>query len=60
MDRDLERGDWSPEKKRISDEEYIADGYNDDGHKAGGRGTIDFKSLTPEERAEVMRLPWTQ
>jgi aquaporin related protein len=63
FDRDLERGreDWSPEKKRISDEEYSVDGYNYDAHRNGqGRGTIDFKSLSPEERAEVMRLPWTQ
>jgi aquaporin rerated protein, other eukaryote len=62
-DRDLERGreDWSPEKKRTSDEEFSIDGYNYDAHRGEqNRGTIDFKSLSPEERAEVMRLPWTQ
>jgi len=47
MDRDLERGDWSPEKNRISDEEYSVDGYDYDGHKSSGRGTFEF------------RLPWT-
>jgi aquaporin related protein len=54
----LERGreDWSHEKKRVSDEEYSIDGYNYEAQK-NPRGTIDFKSLTPEERAEVMRLP---
>ena len=61
-ERDLERGreDWSPEKKRISDEDSV-DGYNYDAHRGRQtRGTIDFKSLSPEERAEVLRLPWTQ
>jgi aquaporin related protein len=62
-DRDLERGreDWSQEKKRVSDEEYSVDGYNYDAHRDGNnRGAIDFKSLSPEERKEVLRLPWTQ
>jgi aquaporin related protein len=58
VDRDLERGDWIMERKRNSDEESI-DGYNYDAHKTNKR-SIDFKNLTAEERAEVMRLPWTQ
>jgi len=57
-DRDLERGDWNSERKRVSDEESV-DGYNYDQHN-NARATIDFKNLTKEERAEVMRLPWTQ
>lgn len=60
MDRDLERGGWgAAERKRISDEESI-DGYNYDAHKSGNKRSIDFKNLSAEERAEVMRLPWTQ
>jgi aquaporin related protein len=59
IDRDPERGDWSNmERKRVSDEESV-DGYNYDAHKFN-KNTIDFRNLTPEERAEVMRLPWTQ
>jgi aquaporin related protein len=63
FNRDLERGreDWSPEEKRISDEEDSLDGYNYDARrKRPARRTIDFKNLSPEEKAEVMRLPWTQ
>lgn len=60
VDRDLERGGWgAAERKRISDEESI-DGYNYDAHKSGNKRSIDFKNLSAEERAEVMRLPWTQ
>ncbi|KAF8855070.1 aquaporin-like protein [Acephala macrosclerotiorum] len=59
-DRDLERGDWSSDRKRISDEESV-DGYNYEQQKYGsGRATIDFKNLSPQEKAEVLRLPWTQ
>lgn len=60
-ERDLERGrdEYIPERKRSADEQSI-DGYNYDAHKQGNRATIDFKNLTKEERAEVMRLPWTQ
>jgi aquaporin related protein len=42
----------------MSDEESV-DGYNYNAHRRGGT-TIDFKSLSPEEQAKVMRLPWTQ
>lgn len=59
MDRNIEAGGgWSQDRKRISDEESI-DGYNYEGHK-NSRTTLNFKSLSPEEKAEVMRLPWTQ
>ena len=63
FDRDLERGreGWSPGEKRNSDEEDSLDGYNYDSHrKRPARRTIDFKNLSPEEKAEVLRLPWTQ
>lgn len=63
FDRDLERGreGWSPEEKRNSDDEDSLDGYNYDSHrKRPAKRTIDFKNLSPEEKAEVMRLPWTQ
>ena len=56
MERDLEGGWAHQDKKRISDEESI-DGYNYDAHRRPG---LNFKSLSPEEKAEVMRLPWTQ
>lgn len=42
------------EKRRPSDDESI-DGYNYDQHKK-----FDLKNLSPEERREVMRLPWIQ
>lgn len=59
IDVDLEAGhSWRTERKRISDEESV-DGYNYDAHRSR-RATLNFKSLTPEEKAEVMRLPWTQ
>ncbi|KAH6722271.1 aquaporin-like protein [Leptodontidium sp. MPI-SDFR-AT-0119] len=59
MDRDLEAGHgWHPDRKRVSDEESI-DGYNYDAHK-NSRPSLNFKSLSAEEKAEVMRLPWTQ
>jgi len=58
-DRDLEAGQgWHPDRKRISDEESI-DGYNYDAHR-NARPSLNFKSLSAEEKAEVMRLPWTQ
>jgi len=57
-DRDLERGDYSGERKREYEESV--DGYNYEQQKNPNRHTIDFKNLTAEERAEVMRLPWTQ
>lgn len=57
-DRDLERGEWIPDRKRPVDEESI-DGYNYDSHRSRER-SLDFKNLSAAERAEVMRLPWTQ
>jgi hypothetical protein len=63
FDRDLERGreGWPPGGKRHSDEEDSLDGYNYDSHrKRPARRKIDFKNLSPEEKAEVLRLPWTQ
>lgn len=59
--RDLERGqeNYMGERKQSADEVSV-DGYNYEAHKRANRGTIDFKNLTKEERAEVMRLPWTQ
>ncbi|EHK99099.1 putative Aquaporin-2 [Glarea lozoyensis 74030] len=63
MDPDLEKGGYSPYKRPSEDQESI-DGYNYDQHKKGYKpsnaATIDFKNLSPEERKEVMRLPWTQ
>ncbi|PBP21690.1 hypothetical protein BUE80_DR007601 [Diplocarpon rosae] len=59
MERDVEAGiGWSHNKKRAGDDVSI-DGYNYDGHKTS-RTALNFKSLSPEEKAEVMRLPWTQ
>jgi aquaporin related protein len=65
-DRDLEKGpgpEWvSGERlhRRKSTDESI-DGYNYEAHKSGGaKGTLDLNNLSPEERAMVMRLPWTQ
>ncbi|PQE07501.1 MIP family channel protein [Rutstroemia sp. NJR-2017a WRK4] len=64
-DRDLEKGpgpEWvSGERlhRRKSTDESI-DGYNYEAHKSGGtKGTLDLNNLSPEERAMVMRLPWT-
>jgi aquaporin related protein len=56
-DRDLEKGD-SGDRKREYDESV--DGYNYEQHESSNRKTIDIKNLTPEERAEMLRLPWTQ
>ncbi|KAA8571387.1 hypothetical protein EYC84_001390 [Monilinia fructicola] len=68
-DRDLEKGmrepgaapEWaSGEKARRKSTGESIDGYNYDSHKrTGTRGTINLEDLTPEERAIVMRLPWT-
>ena len=57
-DRDLERGPDAWERKPSDDDSV--DGYNYDQAKNPNRATIEFKNMTPEERAEVMRLPWTQ
>ncbi|KAF7882343.1 uncharacterized protein EAF02_005706 [Botrytis sinoallii] len=69
-DRDLEKGmreagaapEWaSGEKVRRKSTDESIDGYNYESHKRSGtKGTIDLNNLTPEERAMVMRLPWTQ
>jgi aquaporin related protein len=57
--RDLERGEWGDDYKRESDESV--DGYDYEAQKRNRpRTTIDFDSLTPEEKKQVMRLPWTQ
>jgi len=57
--RDLERGEWGEDYKRGSDESI--DGYDYEAQKRNKpRTTIDFDSLTPEEKKVVMRLPWTQ
>ena len=57
-DRDYERGEGSPERKRGY--RGSLDGYDYDQHRHSNRTTIDFKHLTPEEQAEVLRLPWTR
>ncbi|KAM3072711.1 Aquaporin-5 [Clarireedia jacksonii] len=65
-ERDLEKGpapEWiSGERlhRRKSADESI-DGYNYDAHKRRRTkgGMLDLNNLTPEERAMVMRLPWT-
>ncbi|KAI9048551.1 hypothetical protein LZ554_007384 [Drepanopeziza brunnea f. sp. 'monogermtubi'] len=58
-DRDVEAGTgWRDHRKRVGDEESI-DGYNYDAHR-NPRTALNFKTLSPEEKAEVMRLPWTQ
>lgn len=58
--RDLEKGEDQSWRKKsgISAEESV-DGYDYERNKRNLQ-SIDFKNLTPEERAEVMRLPWTQ
>jgi len=61
--RDVERGrdEWRPsERKRSAEDEESVAGYDYEANKRPRKATIDFKNLTKEERAEVMRLPWTQ
>ncbi|RDW91489.1 aquaporin-like protein [Coleophoma crateriformis] len=60
VDRQTSRESSQPawiggDKRRAADEESI-DGYNYDQHKK----KIDIHNLTPEERKEVLRLPWIQ
>jgi aquaporin related protein len=61
-ERDLERGEEPPyscrKRSGISTEESI-DGYDYERAKRNGM-KIDFKSLSREEKAEVMRLPFLQ
>lgn len=57
-DYDLERGNhrYSREgKRRVTDDED-----SDDYHYSQSKRDLDFRNLTPEERAQVLRLPWTQ
>lgn len=58
-ERDLERGDW-PHAKRPSMSSESIDGYDYEQKKRKQQRTIDLDNLTPEERKQVMRLPWTQ
>ena len=57
--RDLEKGEETSWRKKsgVSAEESV-DGYDYDRQKK--LQSISFKHLTPEERSQVMRLPWTQ
>lgn len=50
-----------PNKRRRRDDEESVDGYNYNGpqHREAQK-PISFRSLSKEERAEVMRLPWTE
>jgi aquaporin related protein len=59
-DRDVEpRTLLTPQRRgRFPDEEESIDGYNYEGHKT--RATLDFANLTKEQKAAMMRLPWTQ
>lgn len=67
-DYDVERGrdDWAAERaerrQRSIEYEESVDGYNYEQQKNPHRHPpkIDFKNMTKEERAQVMRLPWTQ
>jgi aquaporin related protein len=56
--------EWSPERESVKDgrpyDEVSIDGYAYEGTANRPKTTLDFKSLTPQERAEVLRLPWTQ
>jgi aquaporin related protein len=56
LERGRERDSWSDRRKKSTDYEESVDGYNYNQHDK----KFDFKRLTKEERAEVMRLPWTQ
>lgn len=57
--RDVEKG-WAGDSRMRESAESI-DRYDYEANKRpGARTTLDFKSLTPEERKEVLRLPWTQ
>lgn len=57
-ERDLERGEWGNDMAKRETESV--DGYDYENHKRGPNKSIDFNSLTPEERKQVLRLPWTQ
>lgn len=67
--RDLEKGmrepgsefQWaSGEKIRRKSSDESIDGYNYAAHKRNSaKATFDFQNLSPEERAIVLRLPWT-
>jgi len=65
--RDLEKGNMSGSPERFgngrawrNDDEQSLDGYNYEGTQHGSGKTLDFKNLTPQERAQVLRLPWLQ
>lgn len=55
-DRDLERGEGGFAKSRRNEDEYEVDTYT----YGKEERAFNVKDLTPQERAEVMRLPWTQ
>lgn len=62
-EKDLEKGrqEWSPERQERPRYQAYAesiDGYNYEGNNR--KSKLDFKSLSPQEKAEVLRLPWTQ
>ncbi|KAF4637340.1 hypothetical protein G7Y89_g753 [Cudoniella acicularis] len=57
--RDLERGEYSPNKKtRHSEDDSSVDGYNYEARKCFNRGTVYYKSLIKEEKKEALPLPW--
>jgi len=53
-ERDLERGECGIERKMS---EESVDGYD---YAAHAHKKFDINNLTPEKKAAVMRLPWTQ
>jgi aquaporin related protein len=50
------RDSWTAVKRQISEDESL-DGYNYGSRRRGPQ--INFKDLSPAEKAEVMRLPWS-
>lgn len=64
-ERDLEAGGapWGQSRRRGDDDESI-DGYDYERYKKGHEHRhsrkLDFNTLSKEEKAEVLRLPWTQ
>ena len=57
--RDLERGEESPWRKKSGGSAESVDGYDYENARNPDR-RIDLSNLTPQERAEVMRLPFIQ
>lgn len=66
-ERDLEMGEDSPSRGKGTrprpSEELSIDGYDYDKQKikrSHHQGDINLRDLTPEQRKQVLRLPWIQ